>query len=321
MSIQNFFINRFLKSRLQESMKLSPEARFRRSRKFMAKDFSKVGPHIDVRADRIAGVNVEWVAPKTVAADPDALVCLYLHGGGFVMGGPSSHRDMAAFLAEAAQIRVLMVDYRLAPEHPYPAALEDVRAVYRALWAQGVPSRGLMMGGDSAGGNLTLAALQSLRDEGLPLPRGFFLFSPWLDLTQQGASMQSNAGKDVMLNRQFLEEVAALYAAGMSPGDPGLSPLFGDLAGLPPCLQVVSQSEALLDDARRLHQLLTSLGAQSACVEWARTPHAFPVMARRLPEARDALRQTANFIERVAGVRSLASDTAGPPASASSAAS
>jgi epsilon-lactone hydrolase len=300
MSIQNFFINRFLKSRLQESMKLSPEVRFRRSRRFMAKDFSKVGAHIDVRADRIAGVNVEWVASKTVAADPDALVCLYLHGGGFVMGGPSSHRDMAAFLAETAQIRMLMVDYRLAPEHPYPAALQDVRAVYQALWARGVPSQGLVMGGDSAGGNLTLAALQSLRDEGLPLPRGFFLFSPWLDLTQQGASMQSNAGKDVMLNRQFLEEVAALYAAGMSLGDPGLSPLFGDLAGLPPCLQVVSRSETLLDDARRLHQLLTSLGAQSTCLEWSHTPHAFPVMARLLPEARDALRQTADFIARVA---------------------
>ena len=216
------------------------------------------------------------------------------------MGGPSSHRDMAAFLAETAQIRMLMVDYRLAPEHPYPAALQDVRAVYQALWARGVPSQGLIMGGDSAGGNLTLAALQSLRDEGLPLPRGFFLFSPWLDLTQQGASMQSNAGKDVMLNRQFLEEVAALYAAGMSPGNPGLSPLFGDLAGLPPCLQVVSRSETLLDDARRLHRLLTSLGAQSACLEWAHTPHAFPVMARLLPEARDALRQTADFIARVA---------------------
>ena len=320
MSLQNFFISRFLKSRLKESMKLSPEVRFRRSRKFMAKDFSKVGPHIDVRADRIAGVNVEWVAPKTVAADPGALVCVYLHGGGFVMGGPSSHRDMAAFLAEAAQMRMLMVDYRLAPEHPYPAAHEDVLAVYQALLTQGVPAQGLVMGGDSAGGNLTLAALQSLRDRKLPLPRGFFLFSPWLDLTQQGASMQSNAGKDVMLNRQFLEEVAALYAAGMSPGDPGLSPLFGDLAGLPPCLQVVSQSEALLDDARRLHQLLTSLGAQSTCLEWSHTPHAFPVMARLLPEARNALRQTADFIERVAGVRSLASDTAGPPDSASSAA-
>ena len=298
MSIQNFFISRFLKSRLKESMKLSPEVRFRRSRKFMAKDFSKVGPHIDVRADRIAGVNVEWVAPKTVAADPGALVCVYLHGGGFVMGGPSSHRDMAAFLAEAAQMRMLMVDYRLAPEHPYPAAHEDVLAVYQALLSQGVPAQGLVMGGDSAGGNLTLAALQSLRDRKLPLPRSFFLYSPWLDLTHQGASMQSHAGKDVMLNGQFLAEVAALYAPGMAAQSPQLSPLFGDLSGLPPCLQVVSRSEVLLDDARRLHLGLQALGTPSTCLEWARTPHAFPVMARLLPEARDALRQTAGFLTR-----------------------
>lgn len=298
MSLQNFFISKFLKSRQRTSMKLSPQARFSQARKFMSKDFSKVSPSIAVRPEQIAGVNVEWVAPRGLADDTP--ICMYLHGGAFVMGSPNSHRDMAAQLAQKAGVRMLMVDYRLAPEHPFPAAHEDVMAVYRALLAQGVPAQRLFIAGDSAGGNLALAAAQALRDEGLPAPRGLVLFSPWLDLTQQSASIQSRAAKDVMLNRQLLDEVVPMYAPGLPAHDPRISPLFGNLDGLPPCLTVVSQSEILLDDSLQLHQKLQGAGGNSTCLQWTHTPHAFVVMARLLPEARDALDKTARFMCRLA---------------------
>jgi acetyl esterase/lipase len=300
MSLQNFFLSRLLKSRQRASMKLSPQARFSQARKFLARDFSRISPSISVRPDQIAGVKVEWVAPKALALDARSPICLYLHGGAFVMGSPNSHRDMAAQLAQKAGVRMLMVDYRLAPEHPYPAAHEDVMTVYRALLAQGVPAQRLFIAGDSAGGNLALAAAQSIRDAELPAPRGLVLFSPWLDLTQQSASITSRAAKDVMLNRQLLDEVVPMYAPGLPAHDPRISPLFGNLAGLPPCLTVVSQSEILLDDALQLHQKLQAAGGDSRCLQWAHTPHAFVVMARLLPEARDALDQTAQFMVRLA---------------------
>jgi acetyl esterase/lipase len=208
---------------------------------------------------------------------------------------------MATHLASMAQVRMLMVDYRLAPEHPFPAAHEDAMAVYQALLAQGVVAGQLLMGGDSAGGNLALATAQAIRDAGLPLPRGLVLFSPWLDLTHQGDSIAANQDKDAMLHRQLLVDAVAMYAPNTPAIDPKISPLFGNLSGLPPILTVVSLSEILRDDALRLHQLLQAVGGDSTCLQWKHTPHAFAVMARLLPEARDALRQTAKFIVGLRG--------------------
>ena len=299
MSIQNFFIHRFLKSRRAKSLQLAPEQRLRQGRKFLSRDYGKPHPHIDVRADRIGGVPVEWVQPKGLQGKTQAPICLYFHGGGYIAGSLNSHRDMATTLAHLAQVRLLMVDYRLAPEHPFPAAHEDALAVYRALMAQGVDASQLLMGGDSAGGNLALATAQAVRDAGLPSPRGLVLFSPWLDLTHQGESINSNSNSDAMLHRQLLDDALAMYAPHMPANDARVSPLLGNLAGLPPCLTVVSLSEILRDDALRLHDQLQAHGVASTCLTWKRTPHAFPVMARLLPEARDALRQTADFMADV----------------------
>lgn len=301
MSIQNFFITRFLKSRLQESLKLRPEERLRKGRKFLNRDYGKADPQIDVRADVMAGVPVEWVQPKALAGDAQAPVCVYLHGGGYIAGSLNSHRDMARTLARQAHIRMLMVDYRLAPEHPFPAAHEDALAVYQALVAQGTGAGQLLLGGDSAGGNLALATAQAIRDAQLPQPRALVLFSPWIDLTHKGDSIVGNAGKDAMLQRPLLDDALAMYSPSVPASDPKISPLFGNLANLPPCLTVVSQSEILQDDALRLHQLLQAAGGDSTCLQWKHTPHAFPVMARLLPEARDALRQTAGFMARALG--------------------
>ena len=298
MSLQNIVISTLLRIAQGASAKLSAEHRFRRNRRFLATDRSKPGPMVQIKPDQLAGLPVEWVRPRSLTQPDTAPICLYLHGGAFAMGGLNSHRDLASQFAQRAQIRLLMVDYRLAPEHPFPAALDDVLAVYRALLAQGIPAQRLLLGGDSAGGNLALGTAQAIRAQGLAPPAALVLFSPWLDLTGHSPSRQANAASDVMLSQQVLDEAAALYASGLPLDDARLSPLFGPLAGLPPCLMVASSAEILIDDARRLKQLLLAAGGQVELLEWANTPHAFPVMARYLPEGRAALDQTARFIRQ-----------------------
>ena len=298
MSLQNIVISALLRIAQGGSAKLSAEHRFRRNRRFLATDRSKPGPMVQIKPDQLAGLPVEWVRPRSLTQPDTAPICLYLHGGAFAMGGLNSHRDLASQFAQRAQIRLLMVDYRLAPEHPFPAALDDVLAVYRALLAQGIPAQRLLLGGDSAGGNLALGTAQAIRAQGLAPPAALVLFSPWLDLTGHSPSRQANAASDVMLSQQVLDEAAALYAPGMALDDARLSPLFGPLAGLPPCLLVASRAEILIDDARRLQQQMLAAGGQVELLEWANTPHAFPVMARYLPEGRAALDQTARFIRQ-----------------------
>ena len=298
MSLQNIVISTLLRIAQGASAKLSAEHRFRRNRRFLATDRSKPGPMVQIKPDQLAGLPVEWVRPRSLTQPHTAPIWLYQHGGAFAMGGLNSHRDLASQFAQRAQIRLLMVDYRLAPEHPFPAALDDVLAVYRALLAQGIPAQRLLLGGDSAGGNLALGTAQAIRAQGLAPPAALVLFSPWLDLTGHSPSRQANAASDVMLSQQVLDEAAALYASGLPLDDARLSPLFGPLAGLPPCLMVASSAEILIDDARRLKQLLLAAGGQVELLEWANTPHAFPVMARYLPEGRAALDQTARFIRQ-----------------------
>ena len=298
MSLQNIVISALLRIAQGASAKLSAEHRFRRNRRFLATDRSKPGPTVQIKPDQLAGLPVEWVRPRSLTQPDTAPICLYLHGGAFAMGGLNSHRDLASQFAQRAQIRLLMVDYRLAPEHPFPAALDDVLAVYRALLAQGIPAQRLLLGGDSAGGNLALGTAQAIRAQGLAPPAALVLFSPWLDLTGHSPSRQANAASDVMLSQQVLDEAVALYAPGLPLEDARLSPLFGPLAGLPPCLMVASSAEILIDDARRLKQLLLAAGGLVELLEWANTPHAFPVMARYLPEGRAALNQTARFIRQ-----------------------
>ena len=298
MSLQNIVISALLRIAQGASAKLSAEHRFRRNRRFLATDRSKPGPTVQIKPDQLAGLPVEWVRPRSLTQPDTAPICLYLHGGAFAMGGLNSHRDLASQFAQRAQIRLLMLDYRLAPEHPFPAALDDVLAVYRALLAQGIPAQRLLLGGDSAGGNLALGTAQAIQAQGLAPPAALVLFSPWLDLTGHSPSRQANAASDVMLSQQVLDEAAALYAPGLPLDDARLSPLFGPLAGLPPCLMVASSAEILIDDARRLKQLLLAAGGLVELLEWANTPHAFPVMARYLPEGRAALDQTARFIRQ-----------------------
>jgi acetyl esterase/lipase len=298
MSIANFLLGIFLKHNQRQLMKLSAQHRLHRSRKWMALNRSKPVADIELRTEVIAGVPAEWVVPQALSNQQQPVVGIYFHGGAFVMGGPNSHRDMAVYLAKKAGVWLLMVDYRLAPEHPFPAALEDASALYLGLLKRGFEPGQLVMGGDSAGGNIALATVQRLQGMGLPMPKALFLFSPWLDLRNNSPSYQRNAATDAMLNQTLLEESVERYAPNTPRNDVQLSPLLGPVAGLPPCLIVASATEILQNDALSLREKLQQSGVQVRYLEWAHTPHAFPVMARWLPEARAALDSTAQFIRQ-----------------------
>ncbi|MBW2939895.1 alpha/beta hydrolase [Zhongshania aquimaris] len=296
MSWQNFILSAVIRRQQKAAMKLSPEHRFKRQRKFMAMEIGKANKSIICQPDEIKDVKVEWLIPKGIKNTASAPVCVYYHGGAFIMGGMNSHRQMCSELAAYANIKVLMVDYRLAPEHPFPAATDDAMTVYLALIDAGHSAKSIVIAGDSAGGNLALTTLQKLRDDGKKSPAAAVLFSPWLDLSHSSESFKNNARKDVLLNKALLDEAVEMYAPALSRNDPRVSPLFGNVAALPPILTIASRSEVLLDDASRLHNEIEKSGGRSRYLEWQKPPHAFPVMSRFLPEARSALRQSAAFI-------------------------
>ena len=202
----------------------------------------------EVKVERVSApaAPAEWLRPPGAVA---GRVVLYLHGGGYVIGSPRSHRHLAAAIAAAGQASALLLDYRLAPEHPYPAAVDDAAAAYRWLLDQGVAPGQVVIAGDSAGGGLTVATLLALRDARLPQPAGGVCISPWVDLTCSGASYRTRAEADPIVQRASVEEMARAYLGSAAPRTPLASPLFADLRGLPPLLIHVGSDEVLLDDS------------------------------------------------------------------------
>jgi epsilon-lactone hydrolase len=222
---------------------------------------------------------------------------LFLHGGGFVAGSSALYRHVTWRFATAAQARVLSVDYRLAPEHPFPAALEDSVKAYRWLLAHGVDPRHVAVMGDSAGGNLAFAMLLKARDEGLPLPAAAVALSPWVDLALGSPSMERNAAADPMLNAANTPKLVKSYLNGADPRAPYASPLYGDLSGLPPTLIQVGSDEILHDDAVRMAEKLRASGCQVELEIWPRMPHVWHLFATILPEARQAIARVGTFLE------------------------
>lgn len=247
-------------------------------------------------ADAAAGLcPAEWLS-----VDAPQRTVLYFHGGGYFSCGLDTHRPVVAALSRRAQARVLSVDYRLAPEHPCPAAVDDALAWYRDV-LNDTPADQIVLAGDSAGGGLVMACLQMALQQGLPMPAGAVLFSPWVDLAATGESLHTQAQSDVMFNPENLSDVAQWYLAGRSPRDPVASPLYGQKAGLPPLLIFASRSEILLSDATRLHESALAAGVSSQLVLKDKMPHVWPIMVM-LPEAKASLRQVAAFMrERVPG--------------------
>lgn len=252
-------------------------------------------PWLRVRAARVGDIPGEWVVRRR--ADPAAPVLLLLHGGAYALGSPATHRPLAAAFAGRG-FRVFTPAYRLAPEHPFPAALDDAVAVYRGLLAEGTAPGRIAVAGDSAGGGLALAALVRLRDLAVRLPAAAALFSPWTDLACTGGSMRQNAERDPLFEPVHADAVAALYLGGADPTDPGASPLFADLAGLPPLLVHVGEDEILLDDSRRVAEKASAAGVEVAYRVWPAVMHGWQLLSAVLPEARRSVDEAAAFLHQ-----------------------
>ena len=238
----------------------------------------------------VGGAPATWI---DVAESRHDHVVLYLHGGAFVAETPTFHGGLLARICREAGARALMLGYRLAPEHPFPAALDDCVGAYRWLLAQGQAPGRIVVAGDSAGGNLTLALLLRLRDEGLPLPAGAVALSPVTDLTFSGDSVQRNDGIDDMFGADMMEPLVDVYLADRRlRSDPLVSPVFGDFTGLPPLLLIVGSTELLLDDSVRVAQRWPG----ATLLVWHGMPHVFPGFDV-LPEAREATQRIGRFID------------------------
>jgi acetyl esterase/lipase len=247
------------------------------------------------KEEKAGGVPGIWCIPADVV---QGRVLLYLHGGGFGVGSAKAYRLFVSHLAAQLKARVLIADYRLAPENPFPAAFEDSVAVYRWLIDQGVAPQALAIAGDSCGGGLTIATLVAAREAALPMPAGAFVMSPWVDLALSGESMVSKAQEDTIIEPAALQAMAGAYLGATDPRTPTASPLYGNLAGLPPLLIQVGSSEILLDDANRLAARAGAAGVKVRLEIWPSMFHVWHVYGALLDEGRDALNDGAAFLTR-----------------------
>lgn len=242
-------------------------------------------------------VSGEWIKSKVSTGQEPVL--LYLHGGAFIVGSCLSSRCMSVHLAKASGLPVLSINYRLAPEHPFPASIEDAIAAYRWLLASGVRPQELVMVGDSAGGNLVLATLLSLRDAGDPLPAAAVLLSPWMDLAATGRSFLMLADTDPYLIPPFMQVAARHYLGKVDPTTPLASPLYGNLHGLPPMLIQVGSDEILLDDSIRLAQRISEAGGVVNLEVWQKMWHVWHYFVGMVPQGRYSFDQISAFIRAV----------------------
>lgn len=262
-----------------------------RARQEQRARFIPLPREIVCQAVTINGIPGEWITPPNAVSG----VMLYLHGGAYNLGSVNASRDLIARLSAATRCKTLAIDYRLAPEHPFPAALADATAVYRWLLTEGIPPNRLVLAGDSAGGGLAVATLLALRDGGTPLPAGAICLSPWVDLALTGAAIRDKAAVDPILDAASLSAYAAAYAGAAALTSPQISPLYADLRGLPPLLIQAGSDELLLDDATRLAQKAHKAGVTVTLQIWDGLFHVFPAMPF-LPEARQALQEAARFV-------------------------
>ena len=239
------------------------------------------------------GVNAEWITAPNARADRFAV---YLHGGGFVMASVDTHRGLMGRISRSAEARVLGVNYRLAPEFPYPAALEDATAAYKWLIANGAKASDVVIAGDSAGGGLVLSMLVALRKAAHPMAAAAVCLSPWVDMEATGDSMTTKAAIDPVVQREGLLNNAKLYLDNGDRRRPLVSPLYADLAGLPPLLIQVGESEVLLDDSQRLSERAKRCGVGVSLEVWPEMIHVWQLFAAILPEARQAIERIGAFI-------------------------
>lgn len=249
---------------------------------------------VRVQKDTINGLHAEWLTPKD---HMDGKLLLYLHGGGYVVGGCDMHRQMVSHIARAGRIRTLLPEYRLSPEHKFPAAIDDAVGVYRALLKMGLKAEDIMIAGDSAGGGLSVATLLALRDAGDPMPAAAVFLSPFLDATGSGASMQTRAEQDPWFHAEDVAVVADLYCEAHQRRFPQVSPVFASMEDLPPMLIQVGDDEILLSDSERMADECVAAGIDVELEVWPEMWHVFQMFVGKMPEARQAIDKIGAYIQ------------------------
>ncbi len=267
---------------------------YRVARKIFRTDPFTVPASIAVSPDQVGGIYGEWLK----GTDPSGSVLLYLHGGGYFGCSAQTHRPITVSFAQEGFL-VFAPDYRLAPENPFPAAVDDAVAAYRGLIGEGYSRENIVVAGDSAGGGLSLSLLLALRKLGLLLPAGAALFSPWTDLAATGESIRTNANRCAMFHGPDIGFSARYYLGETDPRNPLASPLYADLKGLPPLLIHVGADEVLRDDSTRLAERARAAGVRVELRVWPVVPHAWQLAPHLIPEARQSLRESAAFLRSV----------------------
>ncbi|MGH1374286.1 MAG: alpha/beta hydrolase [Cellvibrionaceae bacterium] len=268
--------------------------RLRRQLEAQAKN-KKILKGVSINSVSEGRVKGEWQIP---VGAPSTSCILYCHGGGYSFGSPATHRQMTSALAKESGLRVFSLDYRLSPEHPFPAPVDDAMACYQWLREQGIDSEKIIVAGDSAGGGLCLALMLLLKQQGEALPRAAMLLSPWTDLAATGDSVVDNEASCAMFYSASIPAGASIYTNGADCKNPLVSPLYGDLHGLPPIWVCVSDNEVLRDDSIRLSEKIESNGGSVELLQWVGQPHVWPTFYPLLPEAKLSVRQMASFAQR-----------------------
>ena len=257
--------------------------------------YQPMPPHVDVQQTKAGNVLVEWLRP-TGTGNGQAL--LFFHGGGYTMGSCNTNRAIASRVAIASATPSLIFEYRLAPEYPFPAALEDALAAHRWLSSRGISPQKIVFVGGSAGGGLAIATALSLRDNGDPLPAAIVCISPWVDLELTGESITTRAGVDPLMNREYLQSHAARYIGDHDPRSPLISPIYADLHGLPPMLIQVGDYETLLSDSVRLADQARNANVDVTLDTWEGMWHFWHLSARLVPEGKKAIDRAGAFIRK-----------------------
>lgn len=274
-----------------------------RARQERSARFFKVPGNVTCQAVMVDEILAEWV--ECIKADDTTI--LYLHGGAYALGSLNTHRELVARLVTAAKCRALVIDYRLAPEHPFPDALEDSLKAYRWLISQGHNPSRIFLAGDSAGGGLAICALLYLRDHQGVLPAGAICLSPWLDLKPNADTTAGHGEKDPILKRSILSVYAGYYCQNHKPDEPYISPIYADLHGLPPIQIQCGENEVLLEDAVNFSEKAGAAGVQVSLQTWADMFHVFQLIPL-LPQSTEALQQAAHFIEQIKAANQKRSD-------------
>jgi epsilon-lactone hydrolase len=250
-------------------------------------------PEVSRETVDVDGVSAEWITAPNAS---DAATLLYLHGGGYVIGSTNVYAGFVGRLSAETGLRALALNYRLAPEDPFPAALDDATTAYRWLLKHAVRPEAIIIAGDSAGGGLTAATLLALKAAGDPLPLAAVMISPWTDLSCSGDTHNTHAHRDPALTPEILQHWAKFYTGANSATDPLISPLFGDYSGLPPMLVMVGDSEVLLDDSRQYAEKAKAAGVDVTLEVWDEMVHIFPVFAPMLPEGQKGIERIGEWV-------------------------